>query len=111
MNVLVRSTVLTVLVSVFLTMFMSVLGDIKLSRPGGVGSTTDLPDSTNASPFRNTLAMIRWNSARMERVPSIRKYAPFFHTIHISIPNMLKEQPNTFHNQTHDQFGDAFLIC
>ena len=61
------------------------------------------------SPFKNTMAMIRWNSAHPERVPLLMKYAPFFHTVHISMPDMLPSRPKDFHNLTHDQFSSSFL--
>lgn len=46
-----------------------------------------LTNQTVSSPFQNTLAMIRWNAPLTERVPLLQKYEPFFHTVHISMPN------------------------
>ncbi|KAF4920894.1 UDP-N-acetylglucosamine transporter [Colletotrichum viniferum] len=57
-----------------------------------------------ASPFSNTLAMVRWNAKRMERVPLIMKYKPFFHTVHISMPEVMEDKPKTYHNLTHSQY-------
>ncbi|KID68077.1 UDP-galactose transporter, partial [Metarhizium hybridum] len=39
------------------------------------------------SPFEKTLAFVRWNGERPERIPHVMKYKPFFHTMHISMPN------------------------
>ncbi|KAF9871466.1 hypothetical protein CkaCkLH20_11113 [Colletotrichum karsti] len=57
-----------------------------------------------ASPFSNTLAMVRWNAKRMERVPLLLKYKPFFHTVHISMPEMMEDKPSSYHNLTHSQY-------
>nr|XP_036582408.1 UDP-galactose transporter [Colletotrichum truncatum]KAF6791112.1 UDP-galactose transporter [Colletotrichum truncatum] len=57
-----------------------------------------------ASPFSNTLAMVRWNAKRMERVPLLLKYKPFFHTVHISMPDMMDDKPKDYHNLTHSQY-------
>ncbi|OBR15184.1 Nucleotide-sugar transporter [Colletotrichum higginsianum IMI 349063] len=62
------------------------------------------PGNLTASPFSNTLAMIRWNAKRMERVPLLQKYKPFFHTVHISMPDMMEDQPEDYHNLTHSQY-------
>jgi hypothetical protein len=64
-----------------------------------------LPDNTSTSedvvsrvdsPFNSTLAFIRWNSAHTERVPYLMKYEPFFHSVHISMPN------DSRHNEADD---------
>ncbi|KZL75522.1 UDP-galactose transporter [Colletotrichum tofieldiae] len=62
------------------------------------------PGNLTASPFSNTLAMIRWNAKRMERVPLLLKYKPFFHTVHISMPEMMDDKPDDYHNLTHSQY-------
>lgn len=58
-----------------------------------------------ASPFSNTLAMIRWNAKRMERVPLLLKYKPFFHTVHVSMPEVMPDKPEDYHNLTHSQYA------
>ncbi|OLN87996.1 hypothetical protein CCHL11_00259 [Colletotrichum chlorophyti] len=58
----------------------------------------------SASPFSNTLAMIRWNAKRMERVPMLMKYQHFFHTVHISMPEMMDDKAEDYHNLTHSQY-------
>jgi hypothetical protein len=63
-----------------------------------------------SSPFKTTMAMVRWNARRMERVPLLMKYQPFFHTVHISMPDMIPEEKMDFHNLTHDQYGDGESI-
>lgn len=50
------------------------------------------------SPFNTTLAFVRWNAAHTERLPHIMKYEPFFHTMHISMPNDSLDSPQ-------DDFG------
>ncbi|RCI17269.1 hypothetical protein L249_3151, partial [Ophiocordyceps polyrhachis-furcata BCC 54312] len=67
-------------------------------------------DDEVVSPFHDVLAMVRWNSAHPERVPQIIKYEPFFDTVHISMPGMMPDQPETFYNWTHDQFRGTFTI-
>ncbi|KXH49157.1 hypothetical protein CNYM01_06939 [Colletotrichum nymphaeae SA-01] len=62
------------------------------------------PGNLTASPFSNTLAMIRWNAKRMERVPLLMKYKPFYHTVHISMPEMVEDKPEDWHNLTHSQY-------
>jgi hypothetical protein len=39
------------------------------------------------SPFENTLAMVRWNSYHPERMPLLKKYTPFYDTVHFSMPD------------------------
>lgn len=39
------------------------------------------------SPFEKTLAFVRWNGEHPERIPHVMKYQPFFHTMHISMPD------------------------
>ncbi|KAK2043918.1 hypothetical protein LZ31DRAFT_576168 [Colletotrichum somersetense] len=60
----------------------------------------------SASPFSNTLAMIRWNSKRTERLPLLMKYEPFFHTVHVSMPDVMEDKPAAYHNLTHSQYPD-----
>ncbi|TAQ84108.1 hypothetical protein B7494_g7573 [Chlorociboria aeruginascens] len=59
------------------------------------------------SPFKNTLAMIRWNSLHPERMPLLAQYAPFFHDIHFSMPDLVSDQGEGFHNLTHDSEPDS----
>ncbi|KAK1959749.1 hypothetical protein LY78DRAFT_685694 [Colletotrichum sublineola] len=65
---------------------------------------TSGPGNLSASPLSNTLAMIRWNSKRMERVPLLMKYEPFFHTVHVSMPDVMEDKPADYHNLTHSQY-------
>lgn len=61
------------------------------------------------SPFKNTLAYVRWNSKHPERIPLIRKgYEPFFHTMHYSMPELVEDEPD-FLNMTHDSWEDGTL--
>ncbi|KAG4441639.1 hypothetical protein IFR05_002846 [Cadophora sp. M221] len=62
------------------------------------------------SPFNTTLAFIWWNGHRPERVPLIEKYAPFFHTLHFSMPSFIESPHRTaFQNLTHDNWGDGLV--
>jgi hypothetical protein len=61
-------------------------------------------DNVVISPFENTLAMIRCDAPRGDRVELVKKYEPFFDTVHYSIPDYLPGEPEGFHNLTHDQF-------
>ncbi|KID96988.1 UDP-galactose transporter, partial [Metarhizium majus ARSEF 297] len=50
------------------------------------------------SPFEKTLAFVRWNGEHPERIPHVMKYKPFFHTMHISMPD--ETAPGQGLNQT-----------
>ncbi|KAK1964718.1 UDP-galactose transporter [Colletotrichum sublineola] len=109
------ATFITVLIVAFLTMSEAKMPDF--AKEGGSASkaasgpkpVTGI-ESKVESPFKNTMAMIRWNSAHPERIPMLQKYEPFFHTLHISMPNMFKGEDPEFHNLTHDQFPGTFTI-
>ena len=58
-------------------------------------------ENTILSPFRNSMAYVRWNSGdHRNRDVRIREYAPFFHTLHFSIP----EEHYDYLNMTDDTF-------
>lgn len=62
------------------------------------------------SPFNNTLAFVRWNEHHPERIPLIEKYAPFFHTLHFSMPAMIDAPLKTeYQNLTHDNWEDGLV--
>ncbi|OLN96061.1 CMP-sialic acid transporter 2 [Colletotrichum chlorophyti] len=110
------ATFLTVLIVAFLTMSEAKMPDFAKDGASPAPSNSSGPkpvtgyESKVESPFKNTMAMIRWNSARAERIPTLEKYKPFFHTLHISMPNMFKEEAPEFHNLTHDQFPGTFTV-
>lgn len=54
------------------------------------------------SPFKNTLAYVRWNSAHAERVPHILQYEPFFHDVHISMPDYNPSNGKSFDSAGQD---------
>lgn len=109
------ATFITVLIVAFLTMSEAKMPDFA-KEGGSVPSSPSAPkpvtgqESKIESPFKNTMAMIRWNSAHPERIPLLEKYEPFFHTLHISMPNMFKDEDPEFHNMTHDQFPGTFTV-
>ncbi|KAK1585160.1 UDP-galactose transporter [Colletotrichum navitas] len=111
------ATFVTVLIVAFLTMSEARMPEF--AKEGGSASSASVSsgakpvtgsESTVESPFKNTMAMIRWNSAHPERIPLLQKYEPFFHTVHISMPNMFKDEDPEFHNLTHDQFPGTFTV-
>ena len=107
------STTFTVVVVAFLTMFKAKLPDLHIG-PNLQQPWHNNPNQTLScingdvleSPFKNTMAMIRWNSMHPERVPLLMKYEPFFHTVHISLPGYFPDKPTNFHNLTHDQWPE-----
>ncbi|KAF6828901.1 cmp-sialic acid transporter [Colletotrichum plurivorum] len=112
---LIVSTFITIVIVAFLTMSEAKMpnfakdGGSKAPSSSGPTPVTGTEDKI-VSPFKNTMAMIRWNSARPERIPMLQKYAPFFHTVHISMPGMFKDEDPEFHNITHDQFPGTFTV-
>jgi hypothetical protein len=70
------------------------------------------PVTVLESPFKNTLAFIRWNSDHPERFPLQQKYAPFFHTLHFSMPGYIKDPAlgPLYHNLTHDSWADTYIM-
>lgn len=78
--------------------------------PSGVKPGPEHPvDSVNAtgieSPFKNTLAFIRWNNPHPQRIPYLMKYKPFFKDIHISLPKYTEGN-----NLTADGWENAFQV-
>lgn len=65
------------------------------------------PPPILTSPFDKTLAIIRWNHPHPERIPSLQKYEPFFHTVHYSMPGLVPDQTDTIHS---DNAGDDYTI-
>ncbi|CAF1386675.1 unnamed protein product [Adineta steineri] len=66
---------------------------------------TDVKEVKIKSPFYRTLGFIRWNAARLERIPVMEKYRPFFAELHYSIPG---HAPKVTY--TADGSGDSFYI-
>jgi hypothetical protein len=103
-------TAVTVVIAAFLTLSEAKIPDRVISP----GHSLDSPFAKGAdrveSPLKNTLAMIRWNSAHPERIPQLMKYQPFFHTVHISMPDLLPDLDPGFHNLTHDQFSATYTV-
>ncbi len=61
---------------------------------------SDINKDKIRSPFQHTLGFIRWNSARLERIPIMEKYRPFFANLHYSIPGYTSQL-----NYTADGWG------
>ena len=58
------------------------------------------------SPFKNSMAFIRINADRPERIPTVMAYEPFFRETHISMPNLTPNKHQL--NLTHDSFEQTF---
>ncbi|KAK4981198.1 hypothetical protein LTR28_013246 [Elasticomyces elasticus] len=72
------------------------------SPPGGTASAAD---KTHESPFKNTLAYVRWTGdTHPERMATIDAYTPFFHTMHYSMPNYTPDEGKDYVNLTHDSW-------
>ncbi|KAF8857864.1 hypothetical protein BDZ45DRAFT_726475 [Acephala macrosclerotiorum] len=71
-------------------------------------SNSDLP--ILKSPFEKTMAIIRWNAAHHERIPLLKKYEPFFHTVHYSMPGLLPDWAANKQNLTHDTADESYTI-
>ncbi|KUJ08723.1 uncharacterized protein LY89DRAFT_325089 [Mollisia scopiformis] len=61
------------------------------------------------SPFNSTVAYIRFNSWRLERLELLDKYKPFFHSVHYSMPNITEGGPD-FVNTTHDNWENQLVM-
>jgi hypothetical protein len=64
------------------------------------------------SPFKNSLAYVRWNSHHPQRVPIINSsYSPFFRMMHISMPSPASSsQNNSTTDLTSDSWEDPYTI-
>jgi hypothetical protein len=103
--------------TVFTIIIISVLGAWEgknnATEFGGISVTDipsyDFPGGVIESPFRNTMAYIRWNSKHEERISLIKDgYEPFFHTMHYSMPQILGRGNENFVNMTHDAWEDGY---
>jgi hypothetical protein len=74
------------------------------------GSSTEKSVQLLESPFKNSLAYVRWASERPERMPLLRKYAPFFRELHFSMPGYAKDKPRDFVNLTHDSYESPDVL-
>jgi hypothetical protein len=104
------TTFFTILIVAFLTMSEAKLPDFAKGPSKAAPAETGADAGNIQSPFKNTMAMIRWNSAHPERIPLLMKYDNFFHTVHISMPGLMPEKHEEFHNITHDQWPGTFTV-
>jgi hypothetical protein len=81
--------------------------DQTLTGPKTNPMTLELSDTILESPFKNTLAYVRWNTYHPERAPALELYAPFFHTLHFSMPDHPREESFYGPTITHDSWGWA----
>lgn len=71
------------------------------------------PQNVFESPFKNTMAFVRWNSKHEERIPLIRDgYEPYFHSLHYSMPHMDLDALSSSYggNISHDASDEAWWI-
>ena len=73
---------------------ITMLGQVQVKPQS---TTSDVP--TVESPFKNSMAYIRWNHYQPERIPTLKKFEPFFKAIHISMPES-KKKGKKFHYHT-----------
>ena len=66
---------------------ITMLGQVQVKPQN---TAPDVP--TVESPFKNSLAYIRWNHYQPERIPTLKKFKPFFKAVHISMPNYKKKE-------------------
>lgn len=102
-------TLLSLIFVAFLTIEKAAMPDLLSNGEKAAPDSAPINDVI-ASPFNNSLAMIRWNSPHPERIPLLKKYEPFFHTVHISMPEMMSDRPPEFHNLISDQFPGTYAI-
>ena len=80
-----------------------------LASSGGSTQTGLYRNSVIESPFKNTLAFVRFNNANVDpRVKDMKPYESFFHTMHHSIPNKDDTLNLDFNNLTRDNFHSPF---
>ncbi|KYK62109.1 hypothetical protein DCS_03256 [Drechmeria coniospora] len=103
-------TLLTMASVAFLTLKKSEMPGFSPMADVSPGGSVSNINRGSDSAFGNSLAMIRFNSARPERIPMLKKYEPFFHTVHISMPELMPEHPADFHNLTVDQYPNVYTI-
>lgn len=61
------------------------------------------------SPFSSTVAFIRLNAYRPERLELLDKYKPFFHDVHYSMPEITVGGPD-FVNTSFDDWEDQLVM-
>ncbi|KAM4062782.1 nucleotide-sugar transporter [Hirsutella rhossiliensis] len=104
-------TFTTVLIVAFLTLIQTTMPG--LTHGNGhpnLSHSAPATEGTATSPFRNTLAVIRWNSAHPERIPLLMKYKPFFRSMHLSIPDIMPNDSPVARNKTYDGSNEPFTI-
>lgn len=101
------STFLTIVIIVWLSLGNAHMPDKGASK---VPEVDLLESKTNVtkleSPFKNSMAFIRINGDRPERIQTVMGYEPFFRETHISMPNLTPNKHQL--NLTHDSFEQTF---
>ena len=102
--------IMTTIVVAILTITDARMPGLEQSKNGKDVKTLEKSSQVLESPFKNSLAYIRWASERPERMPLLRSYAPFFHDLHFSMPGYVKNEPVDFLNLTHDSHESPDVI-
>ncbi|KAF6231710.1 hypothetical protein HO173_010012 [Letharia columbiana] len=101
------STFLTIIIIVWLSLGNSHMPDKGASKAPEVDALNSNSTVTKLeSPFKNSMAFIRINGDRPERIPTVMGYEPFFRETHISMPNLTPNKHQL--NLTHDSFEQTF---
>lgn len=101
------STLLTILIIVWLSLGNAHMPDKGASKVPEVDALDSSSNVTKLeSPFKNSMAFIRINADRPERIPTVMAYEPFFREIHISMPHLTPNKHQL--NLTHDSFEQTF---
>ena len=58
------------------------------------------------SPFKNSMAFIRINADRPDRISTVMGYEPFFREVHVSMPSLTPNKHQL--NLTHDSYEETF---
>lgn len=98
------STFLTIVIIVFLSLGNAHMPDKSASKATELELNSTV--ATLESPFKNSMAFIRINANRPERIPTVMGYEPFFREIHISMPHLTPNKHQL--NITHDSFEQTF---
>jgi hypothetical protein len=101
--VLLLSTVATI----FIIASLEMANFANISDNSASASADD--SSIVKSPFSSTIAFIRFNAWRPERLTYLEKYRPFFHDLHYSMPNSTDGDPEHL-NTTHDGWENQLVV-
>lgn len=101
---------LSTVATIFVIASLEVTDFANMSNNAGTTAAATTDDSGIVkSPFSSTLAFIRFNAYRPERLDSLEKYRPFFHDIHYSMPKSTDGDPD-YVNTTNDGWENQLVV-